>query len=184
MNPSKHLSSSHLSVLCALCVPVLTGCLERRISITTEPPGALVWVNDVEVGRTPLDTDFVFYGDFDLRIRKDGYEPITTHKRANAPWYEIPPFDFVAMAIPVNFDTDIKWHFDLQPQESTVIGKEASEQAAIQRANELRAKLIRPEGGASSQNKSEAEPAPAQTPAEAPAEAKPEQPATEAPKNN
>lgn len=173
-----HITARRSNAVCglvALGVPLLGGCLERRITITSEPPGALVWVNDVEIGRTPVDTDFVFYGDFDVRLRKDGFEPITTHKKANAPWYEIPPFDFVAMSIPINFDTDVKWHFDLQPLESAVIGKEASEQATIERAKELRARLHRPETDTASQTKSEAQSAPAeespaaQTPTEEPA---------------
>ena len=152
---------AQFGMLCVLCGGALmtAGCLERRISITSEPPGALVWVNDVEIGRTPVDTDFTFYGDFDVRLRKDGYEPITTHKRAGAPWYEIPPFDLVATALPFNIDTDVTWHFDLKPQESTVIGKEASEQGAIERAKELREKLAHPQSGeAASQHKEEASP--------------------------
>ena len=50
-----------------------TGCLKRTISVTTEPPGALVWINDVEVGRTPLETDFTFYGIYDVRLRREGW---------------------------------------------------------------------------------------------------------------
>ena len=32
----------------------LTGCVERRIWIDTDPPGALVWLNDAQLGRTPV----------------------------------------------------------------------------------------------------------------------------------
>ena len=35
------------------------GCLERTIKVTTEPEGAVVWINDVEVGRTPLADNVV-----------------------------------------------------------------------------------------------------------------------------
>ena len=41
---------------------ILSGCVDRTISITSTPSGALVYLNDEEVGRTPLVTPFTFYG--------------------------------------------------------------------------------------------------------------------------
>ncbi|MFB3120043.1 MAG: PEGA domain-containing protein [Stenotrophomonas maltophilia] len=40
--------------------------------ITSEPPGALVWLNDREIGRTPVDVDFEFYGRYDVRLHLPG----------------------------------------------------------------------------------------------------------------
>src|SRR6185369_14341466 len=96
----------------ALCAG---GCLKRTISVTTEPPGALVWINDVEVGRTPLETDFTYYGDYDVRVRREGYEPIVTHAKANTPIQEMPGIDLMAEAAPVRFHNVVRWHWDLTP---------------------------------------------------------------------
>src|SRR5688500_11766935 len=93
----------------------LTGCLERTISISSEPARALVWLNDVEVGRTPLEVDFTFYGTYDVRLDLDGYEPIVTSRTTKAPIYEYPGLDLLAEAVPTTIETNIRWHFALRP---------------------------------------------------------------------
>ena len=54
-------------------VMMSTGCVRRTIRITTEPPNALVFLNDQEIGRSEVATDFLWYGDYDVIIRKKGY---------------------------------------------------------------------------------------------------------------
>lgn len=103
-------------VLLPLATLATAGCLQRRIHITSNPPGATVWLNDVEVGQTPLDADFLHYGVYDVRVRKDGYEPITTERHARAPVYEWAPIDLLAEAVPAPIETVVRWHFDLEPQ--------------------------------------------------------------------
>jgi hypothetical protein len=49
----------------------LLGCVERTISITSEPEGALVYLNDEEVGRTPVSVPFTFYGVYDVRLEHE-----------------------------------------------------------------------------------------------------------------
>ena len=72
------------------------GCVERTARIRTDPPGALVTVNDEEVGVSPVRFSFLWYGDYDLIIRKPGYQTLKTHYRLDPPWYQWPPFDLVA----------------------------------------------------------------------------------------
>ena len=117
----------------------LGGCLERTISITTEPEGAIVWLNDVEVGRTPLETDFTFYGTYDVRIRKEGYEPLITHADADPPIQELPGIDFLAEAMPVNFSDLVKWHWVLTPVAERTEAPAKVESDLIARASVLRA---------------------------------------------
>ena len=92
------------------------GCMDRTVTITSDPPGAVVWMNDAEVGRTPVTTAFTFYGKYDVRLRKDGYEPLVTSADLVAPIYEYPPLDLAAMAFPLRIRTERRWHFELQPQ--------------------------------------------------------------------
>jgi hypothetical protein len=118
------------------------GCLKRTISVTTEPPGALVWINDVEVGRTPLQTDFTFYGEYDVRLRREGFEPIIASAKADTPIQEFPGIDLLAEAAPVRFHTIVRWHWDLVPLAENAMPKEQGEQALIARANELRSGIV------------------------------------------
>jgi len=72
------------------------GCVERRLLIRTNPPGAMAYVDDYRVGLTPIGTSFTYYGTRKIRLVKDGYHPLTVYERINPPWYEVPPFDFFA----------------------------------------------------------------------------------------
>lgn len=118
----------------AACAALLTGCVERRLVITSQPSDALVYLNDLEVGRTPLEVDFTYFGVYDIRIRKEGYEPLVTSREAEAPFYEWPGVDLVAMAIPATKQTIIRWHFDLEPESQDTEG-------LLERARELSTQL-------------------------------------------
>lgn len=74
----------------------IAGCVERTMRITTQPPGAVVVVNDEEVGLSPVKFSFLWYGDYDIIIRKEGYRTVKSHHRVNAPWYQFPVIDLVA----------------------------------------------------------------------------------------
>lgn len=85
-----------LLVLLILILPASLGCVRRRMMIRSNPPGALVFVDGQEIGRTPVATQFTYYGTRNFRLVKDGYETISVNQRFSAPWYQIPPFDFVS----------------------------------------------------------------------------------------
>jgi len=79
-----------------LAVAVVAGCVERTVTIKSEPDGALVYLNDQEIGRAPVKVNFTWYGDYDIILRKKGYETLKTNRRIEAPWYQWPGIDFVA----------------------------------------------------------------------------------------
>lgn len=134
-----HRGRMRLGPVCAAAAcALLSGCLERTVTITSEPPGAVVWMNDTEVGRTPLKTGFTYFGEYDVRVRKEGYEPISTHRTAKAPIAEAAPVDLFTTAWPGRVKTDITWHFDLTPFQP------AGEQELIERARELQAQVKPP----------------------------------------
>ena len=81
--------------MAAVLLPTQSGCVERRMTIRTNPPGALVYVDDYEIGTTPVSTDFTYYGTRKIRIVKDGYETLTVMQPFPTPWYEYPPVDFI-----------------------------------------------------------------------------------------
>ena len=73
-----------------------TGCVERSMKISSTPSGARVFVNDREVGLTPVEFSFLWYGDYDIILRREGYHTLKTHYLVNAPWYQYPPIDLIA----------------------------------------------------------------------------------------
>ncbi len=104
-------------VVAALLVAMLpsVGCVRRTISVTTTPPGAIVFLNDREVGRTPCDVEFLHYGVYDLRLRLEGYEPVVGSGRADAPVWDFIGADFFAELVPAQLESRVEWHFDLEP---------------------------------------------------------------------
>ena len=73
-----------------------TGCVRRRLTILSNPPGAQVYVDNYRIGTTPCSTPFTYYGTREIRLVKDGYETKTVLQPIPPPWYQIPPFDFVS----------------------------------------------------------------------------------------
>lgn len=95
-------------------VPCLAAaCAQRVINVTSEPSGALVYINGEESGRTPFRYDFTWYGDYDIVVRAEGYETLKTNRKLDAPLAGIPPFDLLGEMFGAK---DIRrWHFELQP---------------------------------------------------------------------
>lgn len=84
-------------VLLLLITLLLTpGCVRRRLTIRSNPPGALVYVDDTQIGTTPVSTAFTYYGTRKIKLIKDGFETLTTEQKIDPPWYEITPLDFVS----------------------------------------------------------------------------------------
>jgi hypothetical protein len=65
-----------------------TGCVERRYTIRSDPPGALVVVNGEEIGRAPVSRGFTFYGDRDITLMLDGYQTQRVIQPVKSPWYD------------------------------------------------------------------------------------------------
>jgi len=100
------------AVLGVLCL--ITGCVERKITISTEPSGALVALNDEEIGTSPVTVGFEWYGDYSVRISKDGYQTLKTHQNLPRPIYDRAPFDLLADMFTSKID-EYKWNFKLEP---------------------------------------------------------------------
>ncbi|MCP4593710.1 MAG: PEGA domain-containing protein [bacterium] len=97
---------------------LLTGCVRRSLTVRTAPSGALVYLNDEEVGRSPVTTDFLWYGDYDVILRKEGHQTLKTHAVIRAPWYQVPPLDFFAEALyPGRIHDERFLSFELEPED-------------------------------------------------------------------
>lgn len=100
-----------------LIVPMLCGCVRRKMTVRSNPPGATVYLDGKEIGRTPCSTNFDHYGKREFRIVKQGYETKTELKPVRSPWYQWVGIDFVSEVLLPGKLTDHKYYeFDLQPE--------------------------------------------------------------------
>ena len=116
------------------------GCMSRRVVVTSTPPGATVYANDVELGRTPLEAQFTYYGSYDVLVQLDGFEPLRTKAKATAPVYEYPPLDLAASAVP-GAEHVVRWHFNLEPALETRQSPQELEAGLMERARGVRAQV-------------------------------------------
>ena len=90
-----------------LFVASTTGCVRRRMTVRTNPPGALISVDNQIIGTSPAATSFTYYGTREIRIERDGYRTETIRRKLNPPWYEYPPLDFI---------TETLWPFEVRDE--------------------------------------------------------------------
>ena len=121
-----------IALVVALVLPGV-GCVRRRFNVRSNPPGALVYVDNQQIGTTPCSVDFIYYGTREVRLVKPGYETLTVNQPIPPPWYQYPPIDFVAENLITTKIRDNRTvTYDLAPQ---VI---VPTQQLIDRGNQLR----------------------------------------------
>jgi hypothetical protein len=121
---------------CLIAAMTLGGCVERKLTINTEPQGALVLLNDEEIGISPVTVPFEWYGDYNVRISKEGFETLKTHRKLKGPWYDSFPFDFFAqLIVPKRIVDSYEWTFELSPKQHI------DREQLIQNAQQLKKQL-------------------------------------------
>ena len=114
------------------------GCVERRMTLRSNPSNALVILDGQEIGFTPVSVPFNYYGVRQIKLVKDGYETKIINQHVTAPWYQKPGIDFVSEVL-------IPWRirderdYGLGEQEYTLQPKMLVPQdQLLQRAEEVR----------------------------------------------
>jgi hypothetical protein len=106
-------------LLLLLVVATPSGCVRRRLTIRSNPPGAVVFVDERRVGVTPVSTSFQYYGTRNVQLVKDGYETVTEEHKVAAPWYQYPVIDFFAENLwPWEVRDERILDFNLPPQQA------------------------------------------------------------------
>jgi hypothetical protein len=113
------------------------GCVQRTLTVESDPPGALVVMNDQEIGRTPFTRDFTWYGWYDIQLRKSGYETVSTRAKVIAPIWQWPPFDLFAELVPLHLKDQHHLSYKLTPASTQPVDPEVM----LARASDLRSKL-------------------------------------------
>ena len=98
------------------CVALLTGCVERRFVVTSDPPGAVVLVDNAPIGATPADAHFTYYGTRQITLVKDGYQTLKVQQELKTPWYEYIGLDFFTENVyPLHIEDVRRFHYTLEP---------------------------------------------------------------------
>jgi hypothetical protein len=64
------------------------------MTVRTEPPGALVTIDNQVIGTSPVATPFTYYGTREIRLERDGFRTEVIRERIDPPWYQLPVVDF------------------------------------------------------------------------------------------
>lgn len=117
-----------------LIIALLPGCVHRRLTVNSNPPGAKVVLDGEEVGETPTSVDFTHYGTREIVLQKDGYDTLKTMQTVAPPWYQVPPIDFFSdNLLPFQLTNRHEFSYQLQPSPTV-----PSTQGLRDRANSLR----------------------------------------------
>lgn len=119
----------------ALC-GLLTGCVERRYLITSDPPGAIVYDEKGQpIGATPVDRQFVYYGKYRFTLVKDGCQTHVVEEPIRPPWFEWFPLDFFSEnLLPWTVRDVRRLHYALPPAQLV------TPESVLQEAQQLRAR--------------------------------------------
>lgn len=121
-----------------------TSCAARReLLIDSDPPGALVRLDDTVVGTTPYRTAFDAYGTRRITLYHEGYRTVSAVEEVEPPWYGRFPFDvFSEIVFPFGWHDPHPYHFTLVPETGTVTRPDL--EGVLKRAEALR--LAEPTG--------------------------------------
>ena len=104
-----------------LCVAIaMCGCVDRKVTVTTSPPGAEVYIGGRFAGTSPATVEFTHYGKHTLLIRMVGYEPVKGELEVKRPLHQTPGLDFFSENVyPGTVTDEHSAHFDLTKAEVT-----------------------------------------------------------------
>jgi hypothetical protein len=132
-------------IACFVLAVCATGCVQRRVTVRSNPPGALVYIGKHEIGKTPCSVGFLWYGEREIKLVKDGFETLTVKQWIGAPWYQIPPLDFVSENVyPYKLRDERVFDYQLIPQRVTAVEQLKQRAENLRQANRLENALLAP----------------------------------------
>ena len=95
---------------------LLVSCVERKITILSDPPNAIVWIDGKEKGKTPVTVPFTFYGTREITLYLDGYRKFTKMQPIKIPYYQYFPADFISeFLLPYTIKDRHQFFYYLEP---------------------------------------------------------------------
>ena len=125
-------------LLVSLSTVCLTGCVQRRFIVRSQPEGAFVTIDNQPIGYTPLSVPFTYYATREIQLEKDGYKTIKVRERIRPPWYQKFPVSFFADNFAGREIRDERLlEFEMEPR------TQVEENLLLERANDLRTNIER-----------------------------------------
>ena len=126
------------ALVVAALVVLSAGCVERTMTIKSDPPHALVYLEGTETGQTPCTVSFVHYGVREITLAKPGYETKKVYEKINPPWFQIIPIDFIFECLcPFTLKDQHLLTYTLEPE------KPVDQKALLDRAAEMGRRAVR-----------------------------------------
>lgn len=120
-------------MLVLLAVVSSTGCVRRRLTVRTNPPGAMIYVDGRLIGPSPASTQFTYWATREIVAVGDGYRTEKVLRTFRPPWYQIPPLDFVS---------EVLWPYEIRSEHvvdlTMVPQPTVASEDLLARANQLR----------------------------------------------
>ena len=131
----RHVAGVTVVLLVVLLSP---GCVQRTMTIKSEPPHALVYLEGQETGQTPCTVEFVHYGVREITLYKQGYASKKVFEEIRPPWYQI---------VPIDFFFEVLWPFTIKDQRVLAYNlepvKEVNQKELLERADEMGRRAVR-----------------------------------------
>ncbi len=104
--------------------------------VRSYPEGALVTIDKQPIGHTPVAVPVTYYGTREIQVEMDGFQAKKVKHRFAAPWYQIPPLDFISDNFwPREIRDDRIVDFELKPATNV------DENFLLDRAGQLRSNV-------------------------------------------
>jgi hypothetical protein len=111
---------------------------KHSLMIESDPPGALVRLDERVLGRTPLEAPFKHCGRRRITLYLPGYMPYSETLYLKQPWYATFPIDLITeILIPLGLQDRHEFSCTLQPDETDAQQEQFG--ALLRRAQSLRA---------------------------------------------
>ena len=125
-------------IVASLILVSLSGCVQRRFIIRSQPEGAFVTIDKQPIGLTPLSVPWTYNGTREFQLEKDGYRTIKVQQRFQPTWYETFPASFVTENFwPQEIRDERVLDFQMEPK------TQVQENLLLDRANDLRMNVQR-----------------------------------------
>lgn len=112
---------------------LVAGCVERRMTVRTDPPGALVEIDGTPIGFSPASMSFTYYAPRKIKITHDDYETLTVIQDVPPPWWDNWLTEFFTENLwPFTLRDERVFHYVLEPR------KAHSTESILRRAEEVR----------------------------------------------
>jgi hypothetical protein len=104
--------------MCVLGLALLSSCAaQREIVVLSDPPGAIVRLDETIVGTTPYRHGFEDYGSRRITLYRSGYRTTSEIVKISPPWFAYFPLDYISeVLIPIGWKDMHEFHFTLEPE--------------------------------------------------------------------